>query len=200
MLTIGITGSIGSGKSTVADILRQKDIPVLDADRVAWKVYRAGLAGFDRVVSEFGYGVVGRDGEVDRKKLGALVFSDSAKLERLTDIVWPLMKEEIKRWKLEIASHGNAIAALEAAVLFEAGWEDLCDEVWVVTAPRETILRRVAARDGATREEIEKRVGSQTNERAMSTRANVVVENDKDHDALKRVVEAVVLERTEGKA
>lgn len=200
MLTIGITGSIGSGKSTVADILRQKDIPVLDADRVGWKVYRAGLVGFDRLVSDFGRGIVDSDGEIDRKKLGAIVFSDSVKLERLTSIVWPLMKEEIEHWKQDAAADNNVIVAFEAAVLFEAGWEDICDEVWVVTANTELIFDRVALRDGSTRSDIEKQIGSQMKQQKKTAKASLVIENNKDRDALKRVVETVVRERTEGKA
>ena len=148
MKTIGLTGSIGSGKSTVAAMLRDLGALVLNADVVGHAIYRQGTPGFNDVVRIFGDNVVGNDGEVDRKRLSALVFSDPRRLTDLNRVIWPRIRQALQDRIDEERTRGIATAlVVEAAILFEAGWEDLFDEVWVVTASNPTALERLAARD-----------------------------------------------------
>src|SRR3972149_2485197 len=131
MYVIGLTGGIGSGKSTVARMLQQKGAKLLSADAVGHEVYEPGRAASPGIVGAFGRQIVGPDGKIDRKLLGPIVFSDPEQLRRLNAITHPRMKE-LMREKLEAErARGAPIAVLDAALLFAAGWDDLTDEVWV---------------------------------------------------------------------
>src|SRR5262249_23811607 len=157
--TIGLTGGIGSGKSTATRILVELGAAMIDADRVGHEVYRAGTPGWERIVRSFGTEVVGADGEVDRKSLGTLVFADPKRLAELNSLVHPLIREEVRRRIEERRAAGSATPiVVEAAVLIEAKWFTLVDEVWLVVADRESVYRRVAAQRGLDRTAIEARV------------------------------------------
>jgi dephospho-CoA kinase len=187
---IGLTGGIGSGKSTVAALLAERGAYVIDADRVGHDVYRPGSEGFRRVVEAFGSGVVAPDGGIDRRALGALVFADPAALARLNAIVHPLIAAEIAaRLGAARASAGAAPIVIEAAVLLEAGWRALVDRVWVVSAGRETAVRRVMAARGLAREEVERRIDAQLSEPERRQAADLVIDNDGTLDALRVAVE-----------
>src|SRR3990172_1553330 len=130
MYVIGLTGGIGSGKSTVARMLQQKGATLLSADAVGHEVYEPDRPAYQEIVEAFGRDIVGADGRIDRKALGPIVFSDPEQLRRLNAITHPRMKE-LMREKLAAERAGGArIAVLEAALLFDAGWDDLTDEVW----------------------------------------------------------------------
>ena len=148
-MIIGLTGGIASGKSTAAEILGELGAHVIDADKLGHRVYEPGTSAFDAVVAAFGADIVADDGQIDRKALGGKVFGDDAALSRLTAIVWP----EIRRLAAEeidsvLADNPDRVIILEAAVLFEAGWEDAVDEIWVVVVEPETAIARATARDG----------------------------------------------------
>ena len=133
---VGLTGGIGSGKSTVAAILAELGARVIDADRIGHDVYRPGTPGFDRVVEAFGRGVVAADGTIDRRALGAIVFADPAARARLNAIVHPLIAGDLAGTIARARADGFAgPIVIEAAILLEAGWRSLVDRVWVVTAP-----------------------------------------------------------------
>ena len=136
MHVIGLTGGIASGKTTVTRFFREKGIPVIDADLLGHRTYEPGSETFRAVVKTFGDDLVAADGSIDRKVLGAKVFGKPDELKRLTDIVWPGIRKLASEELSELETGGNAVACLEAAVLFEAGWEDLVDEVWVVVSNR----------------------------------------------------------------
>ena len=148
MHVIGLTGGIGSGKSTVARVLEEQGATILNADLVGHEVYVPGRPAYDDVVAEFGTAVVADDGTIDRKKLGPIVFADPAKLARLNEITHPRIKEEMRQRLLELESAGTQVAVLEAALLFDAGWDDLTDEVWVTVVDAETAARRTSERSG----------------------------------------------------
>jgi dephospho-CoA kinase len=178
MYVIGLTGGIGSGKSTVAQMLQQKGAKLLSADAAGHEVYEPGRPAWREIVDAFGSDVVGADGKIDRKKLGPIVFSDPEQLRRLNAITHPRMKE-LMREKLEAARAGGArIAVLEAALLFDAGWDDLADEVWVTVAPPEVAAERTAERSGISVEEALSRIGTQMSSEERVARSQVVIDTD----------------------
>ena len=179
MKVICLTGGLASGKSTAVKHLATKGAVVIDADILGHQAYNPGTAAFDEVITSFGEEVRGGDGQIDRKALGGKVFGKPEALRKLTDIVWP----EIRRLaELELAaiadSNSEAIVVLEAAVLFEAGWEDMGEEIWVLTVDRETAIERAMARDNAPRDAVERRLDSQLSNEVRTSRADVVITND----------------------
>jgi dephospho-CoA kinase len=148
MYTIGLTGGIGTGKSVVAQVLAEQGAVILDADRVGHEVYLPGRPAYDDIIAEFGAEVVAEDGSIDRKKLGPIVFSSAEKLARLNVITHSRMKEMMREKLAEAGRTGADVAVLEAALLFDAGWDDLTDEVWVTVVDAETAARRASERSG----------------------------------------------------
>jgi dephospho-CoA kinase len=182
---ICLTGGLASGKSTAVKHLADKGAAVIDADILGHQAYNPGTAAFEAVVAAFGEEVRGNDGQIDRKVLGGKVFGKPDELRKLTDIVWP----EIRRLaELEIdaitANNPDAIVVLEAAVLFEAGWEDMGEEIWVLTVDRETAIERSMARDNAPRDAVERRLDSQLSNEVRTSRADVVITNDSNVAAM----------------
>ncbi len=191
LITIGLTGGIASGKSVVSQMLAEQGAKVVDVDRVAHETYRAGTPGLESVKNAFGADVVGADGEVDRRVLGGKVFGRPEELKKLTDIVWPLTRQRLETLKREEAAAGTAVLVLEAAVLIEADWIDLMDEVWVVTVPVEIARQRLMARNGLNEEQADARISSQISNEERGRHADVVIDNSGDVDALRgRVAEA----------
>ncbi|MFT5389869.1 MAG: phosphopantetheine adenylyltransferase/dephospho-CoA kinase [Gammaproteobacteria bacterium] len=184
-MIIGLTGGIASGKSTAARYLAEKGASVIDADILGHRAYDPGTQAFDEVVEAFGADVVGADGQVDRKVLGGKVFGHPDGLKQLTDIVWPAIRrmaeEQIASLK---AQAPDTTVILEAAVLFEAGWEDAVDEVWVIVTERETAIARAMARDGADEQAIQKRIDAQLSNEERRDRADVALENSADEAAM----------------
>jgi dephospho-CoA kinase len=186
---VGLTGGIGSGKSTVAGILAELGAHVIDADKIGHEVYRPGSDGFRAVVDAFGPGVVAADGTIDRRALGAIVFGDAAARLRLNALVHPLIGVEIGR-RIEAARAERRPIVIEAALLLEAGWRPLIDRVWLVSVPRETAIARVTASRGQTREEVERRIDAQMSDAARRPLADLVIENDGSPATLRARVEA----------
>lgn len=190
MKVIGLTGGIGTGKTEVSRILQGLGAEVISADAMGRQAYARGAEGWRRVVDEFGEGVLGPDGEVDRTKLGAAVFSDERRLRRLNAIVHPLIRSLVEKRLGELGDRGTRVAVIEAALLLEAGWVDMVDEVWVVTADEDTAVARAAARSGLKSEAIRARVGAQMPQSERVARADVVIENTGNLDRLRaRVTE-----------
>lgn len=185
---IGLSGGIGSGKSTVAGILAELGAHVIDADRIGHQVYRPGTDGFRRVVEEFGPGIVGADGTIDRPALGRIVFADPAALGRLNAIVHPLIVEELAR-RVAAAREGEKPIVVEAAILAEAGWRSLFDRLWVVSVRPETAIARVVASRGLIRADVERRIAAQMPDAERRRLADVVIENEGDVAGLRARVE-----------
>jgi dephospho-CoA kinase len=179
MRTIGLTGGIGSGKSAVSNILRDLGACVMDADAVAHEVYRPGSDGWHEVVAAFGSEIAGPSGEIDRRKLAAIVFGDAAQVERLNRIVHPRARELVAG-RLETAREsGERVAVVEVPLLFEAGWDDMFDEVWVVTAPEETAVGRVATARGIEADSVRSRMRAQMSNEDRLGRADVAIDNSR---------------------
>lgn len=184
-MVIGLTGGIASGKSTVAARLEALGAFVIDADKLGHRAYQPGTAAFHAVVARFGDDVVDADGRIDRKALGARVFGNPERLKQLTDIVWP----EIGRLAAaDMAAardrNPDAIVVLEAAVLFEAGWERSVDEVWAVVVDPEVAVTRACARDGLAPDDVRRRIGAQVGNDERRARADVVIDNSGDLESL----------------
>ncbi len=187
---IGLTGGIGSGKSTVATMLGELGATVIDADRVGHDVYRPGSDGFRRVVEAFGDDVVATDGTIDRRVLGAKVFADPAALRRLNALVHPLIGLEIRDRLMRAQGEASALPiVVEAAIMMEAGWT-FFDEVWVVVVAPETAIARVTASRGMTRDEVQRRIDAQMTSAERRARATRVIENDGTPAELRAQVEA----------
>ena len=176
---ICLTGGLASGKSTAARFLKEQGAHVIDADLLGHRAYDPGTVSHGLVVKTFGDDVLAADGKIDRKVLGGKVFGKPDQLKRLTDIVWP----EIRRLaENEIASvqqaEPNRIIVLEAAVLFEAGWDDVGDEVWVNSVDRAVAIARAMARDNIPQAAIESRLDAQWSNEQRKARANAVIDNN----------------------
>ena len=184
-MKIGLTGGIASGKSTAARYLEQLGAFVIDADKLGHRVYEPDTAGFRAVVAAFGEDVVGQDGQVDRRALGAKVFGDADALKRLTDIVWPEIRALAEaEMSALLADDPARVVVLEAAVLFEAGWEDVVDEVWTVVVAPDVAVARACARDGLSEEDVRRRLDSQMSNDERRARADVVIDNSGDTETL----------------
>ena len=190
MLVIGLTGGIASGKTTVTQYFRDRDVPVIDADVLGHRTYEPGTDTFAAVVATFGDDLVADDGSIDRRVLGGKVFGKPEELKRLTDIVWPgirkLASEELSA--LEVA--GTELAVLEAAVLFEAGWEDLVDEIWVTVVEPDLAVTRLAERNGLEEADARARIESQLSNEERIGKAGYVIENNGTLEALQTAVES----------
>jgi phosphopantetheine adenylyltransferase/dephospho-CoA kinase len=178
LFVIGLTGGIASGKSTVTRFFADQGIPVIDADLLGHRTYEPGTATQAAVVAAFGDEVLAADGTIDRRVLGGKVFGKPEELKRLTDIVWPgirqLASEEIER----LEADGQSMAVLEAAVMFEAGWQDLTDEVWVVVVEPDQAVERIIARNGLDEAAARARIDSQLSNAERVAGATIVIQNN----------------------
>ncbi len=190
MHVIGLTGGIASGKSTLATFFKNHNVPVLDADILGHRTYDPGSDTFAAVVRAFGDDLVAADGTIDRRVLGGKVFGKPEELKRLTDIVWPGIRKLASEALSELETGGNRIAVLEAAVLLEAGWDDLVDEIWVVVVEPDQAVVRLAARNGLDEAAARARIASQLSNAERTAKADVIIENNSDLAALEAAIQA----------
>ena len=189
MRVIGLTGGIASGKSLVSQQLIELGAVVIDADKLGHETYRKGTETYRAVVEAFGPDVVGPDGEIDRRALGAKVFGDPEARRRLEEIVWPAIRRLAAERLAGLREQSMPVVVLDAAVLIEANWLDLVDEVWLVEASPETVRQRLNARNGLTPEQADARIGAQLANEQRRPYAQVVIENDGSLDELRSAVD-----------
>lgn len=178
MITIGLTGGIGTGKSTVTDMLKELGAVIVDADKVAHEAYRPGTPAWQDIVAQWGKDVVLPSNEVDRKKLGGIVFNNPQALQRLNEIVHPRMRQMLFDMIEQHRRNGERVAVLEAAILIEAGWAPLVDEVWVTVAPEDTVIKRIQGRNNLAPEQIRARIRSQLSTKERVALSQVVIDTD----------------------
>lgn len=178
MLWVGLTGGIGTGKSTVTRILRQSGFPVVDADVLARDVVKAGTDGHEEVVKVFGPGAVAPNGELNRKEIGSQVFNDRTKLETLEKIIHPKVRSLCLKAKTELAEAGNSIAFYDVPLLYEKKLEDTFDQVVVVTCDLKIQIDRLMKRDGMSEVEAMKRIAAQLPLEQKVKAAHFVIHND----------------------
>ena len=189
MLTIGLTGGIGSGKSTVAKMLAELGAPVFDADKIGHTTYAPGAPAYDAVIAAFGKEIVASDGSIDRRKLGPIVFADPAQLKKLTSIVWPALFTRMREMVREMRDKGEkSPIVIEAAVLVEANWMPLFDEVWLVTASVDRVVDRVQRERGLKPAETEARIRAQLSDEERMRHAKLVIRNEGTLDELRSEV------------
>jgi dephospho-CoA kinase len=173
----GLTGGIGSGKSTVGRRFRERGVPVLDADQLARDVVAKGTPGLAAVVARFGEDVLAADGTLDRKKLAARVFRDDEERRELNRITHPLVGERFAALTAELSARGEPLACYEVPLLFEVGLDAAFRPVVVVDAPVDVQVERTVLRDGGTREEALARIRAQMPLEEKVRRADYVIVN-----------------------
>ncbi len=179
MLTIGLTGGIGSGKSTVTKVLAELGAPIIDADKVGHAIYEPGGPAYADMIAAFGEGILAPDRTIDRKKLGPIVFADPAALKRLNSIVHPKMFARMREMVAAMRTAGERKPiVIEAAILIEASWQPLFDEIWLVVTSREQVLARIERDRGMAREQIEARIKAQLPDDERRKHATTVITND----------------------
>ncbi len=189
MTVIGLTGNIASGKSLVAEVLKEKDALIIDADVVAREVVEPGTEGWNKLRSEFGDDILNSDGTVNRKTLGDTVFANPVLLKKLNNIVHPIIIKEIND-KIDSfrAGGGDRVMVIDAPLLIETGLHRLVDEVWVVDIPGELQVRRLMERDRLTREQAQERIDSQMPAAEKKKYADIVIDNSGDREHTREVV------------
>jgi dephospho-CoA kinase len=191
MLKVGLTGSIAVGKSHVVAVLKDLGCMVFDADKLAHAVMEPGRPAYDDVVREFGTEVIGAGGAIDRTKLGAIVFSDEARRNRLNEIVHPRVKGEQDRLLREAQeADPNGIAVVDAALMIESGGYKRFDKLIVVFCDRESQVCRLMARNGIEREEAERRISAQMSSEEKRRYADYEIDTSGSYeDTRRRTVE-----------
>ena len=180
MMIIGLTGSIGTGKSESARQLEVLGASIISADQVGHEAYTPNTEAWDQVVAAFGDDILQDDGEIDRRKLGAVVFSDPGQLEKLNQIMHPRMARMVADKIEELRGQGVEVVVVEAALLFEAGWDSLVEEVWVTDSTEQVVIERLKQRNGMSEEEARKRISSQMGRTERLERSDYVIENSGD--------------------
>ena len=186
MKTIGLTGGIGSGKSTVSQLLGELGAFVIDADKVGHEIYLPGKEAWKQVTAAFGQDILAPDQTIDRKKLGAIIFGSDDARKKLNSIVHPLMFKDIDyRIKEKRADGFTKPIVVEAAILIEANWLPLADEVWLIVTNKNAVIERVASQRGLSARDTEARIASQLSDAERRKYATLVIENDGSLEDLK---------------
>ena len=190
MKVIGLTGGIGTGKSTVSAYLREKGCRIIDADRMAHQMTEKGSPCLAEIEAAFGKEFFLEDGSLDRKKLGETVFADPAKKEQLEQII---TQKVIEKTLAEIEQYRNRnekLVVLDAPLLFECGMQGDTDENWLVTCDKNVRFARITARDGLSSEQIEKRMRNQMPTEQKEKLADRIIDNSRDLPWLHAQVDA----------
>lgn len=187
-MIIGLTGGIATGKSTAAEYLERKGAKIIDADQISHKVTQKGEKGWQLVVDEFGKRILREDGEIDRERLGEIVFSAPAKRRKLESLLHPLIIYEMKEQAHQFLEN-NEIVVFMAPLLYENGLERFCDQVWLISSSKEKQINRLKKRDELKKEEALKRINSQMSLSEKKKKADVVIENNSSIEDLKTKID-----------
>lgn len=189
---IGLTGSLGSGKSTVAKLLQQRGHPVVDADQMARQTLSPGSPAEQKVFAAFGRAIQDDAGQLDRKKLADVVFRDSTKLRLLEAIIHPLVRNLTGAKRQELEKAGHRLAFYDVPLLFEKQMEPMFDGIVVVYADLETCIERVMARNHTDRADVEARIRNQLAMEEKIKKAHWVVSNTGTQEDLEKAVDKVL--------
>lgn len=189
MRKIGITGGIATGKSTVTNYLRQKGYTVVDADEAARAVVAPMSLGIDKVIDAFGQQIVKGDGQLDRELLGKLIFKDEAKRDQLNQLLHPLIMDWMDQ---QIAQAEAEIVFVDVPLLYEVGYDQKVDQVWLVYVNRMIQLQRLMERNHLTEEEANQRIDSQWSLEDKKEKADVIIDNEDNLDALYRQIDQLL--------
>ncbi len=187
---IGLTGGIGTGKSTVTQMLEELGAAVIDADRVGHQIYLPDLPAWREIVDGFGETVLNTDRTINRQALGRIVFADPEALRALNRIVHPKMFDRMAELIAELRGRGGMKAiVVEAAVLIEANWQSLVDQVWVVVASEPVVVDRLAKQRSLSPEQVRTRIAAQLSDDERLKHAHVVIRNDGSLDEVRSAVQ-----------
>ena len=186
---IGITGGIASGKSTVTDYLMQKGYQVIDADQVVHELQKLGGRLYQALLSEFGTEILLADGQLDRKKLGALLFSCPNLLEKSSRLQNDIIREELALKREQLAAT-EELFFMDIPLLFEQEYEDWFDQVWLVDVSKDTQLKRLMIRNNLSQEEAQRRIAAQLSLAEKRQRAEIVIDNNGALSATLKQVQA----------
>jgi dephospho-CoA kinase len=185
MLIIGITGNLGTGKTTVSQMLIDLGAVAINADELGHELLQPNTQPYREVVAAFGKSILSPNGEIDRQKLGQLVFDDNTALARLNQITHPRIYEIVRQKIDEYRQAGARVVVVEAALLIEAGWKPLLDQLWVTTAPEATIVKRVKSSRCLSEEQILTRLHAQMPQDEKARQADVVIDTNCSMDKLR---------------
>ncbi len=189
MTVIGVTGTIGSGKSTVCGILSELGCTTLDADKIAHQTYRRGTRVWQSIIDHFGPQVQKPDGAIDRRRLGQIVFADLQARTWLNSLVHPAARKIVEGRLKKLKRQGVRCAAVEATLLIEAGWADLVDELWLIVASEDTVIRRLEKDRNQPAESTRSRLSAQTPAEEHLPHVDAVLYNDGNLKTLRSQVE-----------
>jgi len=189
VFVIGLTGGIGTGKTLVSNILEELGAAIVNADLLGHEVYKPDTEGWQEVVESFGDGVLTPDREVDRRKLGAIVFSDPDAMSRLNAITHPKIYRMVEERVKELDDQGIKVAVVEAALLIEAGWTPVANEIWVTTSFEEKVIERLKSRNNLDEDAIRARIRSQMTQDERVTYADVVIDNNESLEELGKQIQ-----------
>jgi dephospho-CoA kinase len=192
MLVIGLTGGIASGKSTVAENLNELGAVLINADLVGHQAYAPGTDAWQDIIATWGEDLADPETkEIDRRKLGGIVFSDPEHLKTLNAITWPRIYNLVEDTLDEHRKKGVAVAVLEAAILIEADWTALVDEVWVTTVPVNVASDRLQKRNNLTEEQALQRINSQISNDERTEKAKVVIDTTQTLEEVQNYVRKI---------
>lgn len=186
MKVVGITGGIGTGKSLVCQIFCRLGVPVYESDKVVHLLYEKYPEINEKIKKEFSEDVFDKNGKLNRKKLGEIVFSDDKKLNTLNSIIHPIVKQDFDKWLK--SNKGNPYVIKEAAILFESGASAICDKIICVISPIEFRISRVKERDHKSRIEIENIINKQLSDEELIKRSDFVIYNDEKQMLIPQVL------------
>lgn len=186
--TIGLTGSVATGKSTVSNMIQQAGIPLVDADIAARKVVEPGTEGLKEIVAYFGGEILLADGTLDRAKLGEIIFKDKEKREKLNEITHPRVKDYMLEARERFFRAGEELVFFDIPLLFESHLESLVDQIVVVWTTPETELKRLMERNNLTKEDALRRIESQMGIDEKARKADFVIDNNESLEKTQKQV------------
>jgi dephospho-CoA kinase len=178
MLVIGLTGNFGTGKTTVSQMLAELGAVVITADELGHQLLQPNTQAYKEIVATFGKSILNTGGEIDRNKLGQLVFTDTANLTRLNQIMHPRIYDIVRQRIEEYRKSSVKVIVLEAALLIEAGWRPLIDQLWVTIAPEATIAKRLKEARQLSEDQVLVRLHAQMPQNKKAKQADVVIDTD----------------------
>lgn len=197
MKVIGLTGGIGTGKSTVSSYLKEKEFAIVDADQIAREITAPGEPLLKELSEAFGTSLILQDGSLDRKALADIVFMNKEKKKKLDRMMHSRIIAEIENQVREYKRGAYRGIILDVPLLFETGLEKMCDETWLLTADRQVRIERVCLRDGASPADVERRIQNQMDDEEKKKRADKILDNSGERDVLLMQVDSLIQEMQE---
>ncbi|MEE0292219.1 MAG: dephospho-CoA kinase [Dialister sp.] len=188
MYRIGLTGGVGSGKSTVSSYMHELGIPVIDGDKLAREAVIPGSRAMAEMRKAFGPHIFLPDGSLNRLKMGEIVFNDEEKRQKLNSIIHPFIWHRTREELIRAQEEGFPVVVLDMPLLLEISWQLRVEEVWLVEVPLEVQIARVVSRDGFTREQVMERIGKQMPTTNKMNYADVIIDNSRSVEDTRRQV------------